>query len=78
MASIMTSMPLFGESRPNVRMTALPLKPSSALACSGSAKATVGNAVRDDLDLVGRHAIDGRSSSRAFLGHDDDAAPRPR
>ena len=45
-ASIMISMPLLGESRPNVRMTDLPLKPSLAFAASGSTKATVGDAVR--------------------------------
>ena len=36
MASIMTSMPLLGESSPNVRMTVLSLKPNLALASSGS------------------------------------------
>ena len=36
MASIMTSMPLLGDSRPNVRMTERPLNPSLAFAASGS------------------------------------------
>ena len=36
MASIMTSMPLLGESRPNVRITDRPRKPSLAFASSGS------------------------------------------
>ena len=64
MASIMTSMPLFGESRPNVRMTALSLKPSLALASSGSTNANVGNAVRDDFDLFVGHLIDGAQAVR--------------
>ena len=76
MASIMTSMPLLGDSRPKVRMTVLSAKPSLALACVGLDEGEVGNAVRDDLDLLGRHADRRcRSSSRALLGHDDDAAP---
>ena len=67
MASIMTSMPLLGESRPKVRITALPPKPSLALAAVGRDERGVGDAVRNDLDLIRRpRHIPLRSRSRAF------------
>jgi hypothetical protein len=66
-ASIITSMPLLGDKQPEGQDDRAAAKPSLALASSGSRKANVGNAVRDDLDLARRHAIDcRRSSSRAF------------
>ncbi len=42
MASIMTSMPLLGDSRPKVRMTESCSNPSLAFAASGATKATSG------------------------------------
>ena len=72
MASIMTSMPLFGDSRPNVRMTDLPLESELGLGRVGLDKGDVRNAVRDDLDLVGRHVIDAAQQLAALLGHHDD------
>ena len=67
MASIMTSMPLFGESRPNVRMTGLAAEAELRFGEMRVEKGNIGNAMRDHLDPLRRHAVDGtRRSSRPF------------
>ena len=72
MASIMTSMPLLGDSSPNVRMTERPLNPSAGLCRVRLDKRKVGNAVGDDLDLFVRHTIDGAQQLASLVGHHDD------
>ena len=72
MASIMTSMPLLGDSRPNVRMTDRPLKSEPGLRRIGFDKRDVGNAVGNDLDLVVRHLIDAAQQFAALVGHHHD------
>ena len=66
MASITNSMPLLGESSPNVRMTVLLLKPSLAFACSGSTngKSGVPCAMTSIFSAGTRYTA--RSSSRPF------------
>ena len=68
----MTSMPLLGDSKPNVRMTDRLLNPSLAFAVVRRDKRKVGDAVGDDLDLVVRHAIDIAQQFTALAGHHDD------
>ena len=71
MASIMTSMPLFGESRPKVRMTLLSLKPSFALAWCVSRKATSGIPCGITSIFSDGTPIDGTEKLAPLLCHDD-------
>ena len=57
-------------------MTERSLNPSLAFAASGSTKRKVGNAVRDDFDLVVRHAIDAAQQLASLVGHHDDLRRR--
>lgn len=72
MASIMTSMPLLGDKRPKVRMTGRPGESELGLRRGGLDEGDVGNAVRDDIDLVRRNSIHRLQELAALFGHDDD------
>ena len=41
-------------------------------------KGDIRNAVRDDLDLFGRHAINGPQQLAPLLRHDDELSPKRR
>ena len=73
MASIMTSMPLLGERSPNVRMTALSLKPNLAFACVGLdewRKSGIPCGMTSIFSCGTRYTV--TQQLPAFLSHDDD------
>ena len=65
-------MPLFGDSSPNVRITVCPCKTEFRFGAMRFTKRQVGNSVRYDLDLAGRHVMRQPEQLTAFLRHDDD------
>ena len=72
-ASITRSIPLFGDSSPNVSSTALPSVPVESLYKFGISKRQVRYAMRNQVDLFLRNMEHFLHNPQGVLAHDNEA-----